>query len=150
MLLCFGAGVLLATALLHILPETRHGMEETQEYWGIGWLAELVFCVEFFLVYLVEEIVHLKLHRTPHREQIHTTLSLRDPLEKADSACNTIEESCGADCQNDMERNKENTNLDTPPSTGHGHSQPPPAQCREICKGSSSSPLRDFFTGKRV
>ena len=27
MLLCFGAGVLLATALLHILPETRHGME---------------------------------------------------------------------------------------------------------------------------
>eukprot|EP00090_Calanus_glacialis_P034680 TRINITY_DN5852_c0_g1_i1.p1 TRINITY_DN5852_c0_g1~~TRINITY_DN5852_c0_g1_i1.p1 ORF type:complete len:384 (-),score=70.16 TRINITY_DN5852_c0_g1_i1:90-1241(-) len=176
-LLCFGAGVLLATALLHILPETRHGMEEAQESLGIGWLAELVFCVGFFLVYLVEEVVHLTLHRTPHREQIHTTLALRDPSDKADSACNTIEESCGTDCNtieegrgtdcntieetcgtdchNDMQTKKENdllfdtgcgtgchndreitkeNNLDT----GHGHSHLP--------AGSSSSPLRDFFT----
>eukprot|EP00091_Calanus_sinicus_P014841 TRINITY_DN32536_c0_g1_i1.p1 TRINITY_DN32536_c0_g1~~TRINITY_DN32536_c0_g1_i1.p1 ORF type:complete len:111 (+),score=17.96 TRINITY_DN32536_c0_g1_i1:186-518(+) len=48
MLLCFGAGVLLATALLHILPETRNGMEEAQRYWDIGWLAELVFCFGIF------------------------------------------------------------------------------------------------------
>ena len=163
-LLCFGAGVLLATALLHILPETRHGMKEAQESLGIGWLAELCFCVGFFLVYLVEEVVHLTLHRTPHREQIHTTLALREPLEKIDSACNTIEESCGTDCNiieencgtecnsieescrtdchNAREIQKEEDNLVTGPVNGHGHSHLP--------SGSSSSPLRDFFTGNLV
>jgi len=177
-LLCFGAGVLLATALLHILPETRHGMKEAQDSLDIEWLPELVFCVGFFLVYLVEELVHLTLHRTPHREQIHTTLALRDPSDKTDSACNTIEENCGTDCptdmvksesvcktieescrtdcQNDMENKNENDLLfdtgcgtgcqtdremqkdENNPGNGHGHSHLP--------SGSSSSPLRDFFT----
>jgi len=175
-LLCFGAGVLLATALLHILPETRQGMKEAQKALDISWLAELVFCVGFFLVYLVEELVHLTLHRTKHREQIHTTLALRDPIDKTDTACATIEESCGADCVDDVEKddsacktieetcgtechnvmetkNENDLLFDTGCGTscqndremakednlesGHGHSHLP---------GSSSSPLRDFFT----
>jgi len=176
-LLCFGAGVLLATALLHILPETRHGMKEAQKSLDVGWLAEFVFCVGFFLVYLVEEVVHLTLHRTKHTEQIHTTLALRDTLDKTETACNTIEESCGADCPDDVEKDasarntieetcgtdchnvmqekQENDLLFNPGcdtgcqndreiikednlESGHGHSHLP--------SGSSSSPLRDFFT----
>lgn len=47
--LCFGAGVLLATATLHVLPEVRHGLPD---------YAELVFSCGFLLLYLVEECVH--------------------------------------------------------------------------------------------
>lgn len=49
-LLCFGAGVLLSTSLLHMLPEAR---EKLPEY------SELMLCLGFFLVYLVDEVVHL-------------------------------------------------------------------------------------------
>ncbi|XP_013195697.1 zinc transporter ZIP3 [Amyelois transitella] len=49
-LLCFGAGVLLATSLTHMLPEAR---EDLPDY------SELLLCVGFFLVYIVDEIVHL-------------------------------------------------------------------------------------------
>lgn len=48
-LLCFGGGVLLATSIIHMLPEVR---EEMPQY------AELLFCVGFFVVYLVDELVH--------------------------------------------------------------------------------------------
>ncbi|XP_071636124.1 uncharacterized protein Zip88e isoform X3 [Temnothorax longispinosus] len=47
--LCFGAGVLLATATLHVLPEVRHGLPD---------YAELVFSCGYLLLYLVEEGVH--------------------------------------------------------------------------------------------
>jgi len=47
--LCFGAGVLLATATLHVLPEVRGGLPD---------YAELVFCCGFLALYLVEECVH--------------------------------------------------------------------------------------------
>lgn len=49
-LLCFGAGVLLATALVHMLPEVRDALKE---------YAEIVFCLGFFLIYTVDEISHL-------------------------------------------------------------------------------------------
>ncbi|XP_058824581.1 zinc transporter ZIP3 [Topomyia yanbarensis] len=49
-LLCFGAGVLLATALVHMLPEVRDGLKQ---------YAEIVFCIGFFLIYTVDEISHL-------------------------------------------------------------------------------------------
>ncbi|GAB0092903.1 zinc transporter ZIP3 [Sergentomyia squamirostris] len=48
-LLCFGAGVLLATSLVHMLPEVR---EKLAQY------SEIVFCVGFFVVYAVDELVH--------------------------------------------------------------------------------------------
>ncbi|RLU15114.1 hypothetical protein DMN91_013001 [Ooceraea biroi] len=48
--LCFGAGVLLATAILHILPEVREGLPDH---------GELVFSCGFLLLYLVDECVHL-------------------------------------------------------------------------------------------
>ncbi|XP_054004475.1 zinc transporter ZIP1 [Hylaeus anthracinus] len=47
--LCFGGGVLLATSILHMLPETR---ESVPQY------AELLFSCGFLLLYLVDEVVH--------------------------------------------------------------------------------------------
>lgn len=48
-MLCFGAGVLLATSLVHMLPEVRETLGES---------AEKIFCIGFFIVYLVDELVH--------------------------------------------------------------------------------------------
>lgn len=47
--MCFGAGVLLATACLHMLPEVREDLPDH---------AELVFTCGFLVLYLVEECVH--------------------------------------------------------------------------------------------
>lgn len=48
-LLCFGGGVLLATSLLHMLPETRESLPK---------YAELVFSCGFLLLYFVDEVAH--------------------------------------------------------------------------------------------
>jgi len=49
-LLCFGAGILLATSLVHILPEVREDMASN--------FAEIVFCIGFLIVYLSDELLH--------------------------------------------------------------------------------------------
>ncbi|XP_076748604.1 zinc/iron regulated transporter-related protein 88E [Xylocopa sonorina] len=48
-ILCFGGGVLLATSMLHMLPETRESMPRH---------AELLFASGFLLLYLIDECVH--------------------------------------------------------------------------------------------
>ncbi|XP_045501002.1 zinc transporter ZIP1 [Colias croceus] len=48
-LLCFGGGVLLSTSLVHMLPEAREKLPS---------FTELYFCAGFFIVYLVDELVH--------------------------------------------------------------------------------------------
>jgi zinc transporter 1/2/3 len=49
-LLCFGAGILMATSLVHMLPEVSEDL-------GHG-LAEIVFCIGFLVVYLADELLH--------------------------------------------------------------------------------------------
>jgi len=51
-LLCFGGGVLMSTSLVHMLPEIRETMPMYKQY------AELIFCTGFFIVYVIDEIVH--------------------------------------------------------------------------------------------
>ncbi|XP_055695606.1 zinc transporter ZIP3 isoform X2 [Lutzomyia longipalpis] len=48
-LLCFGAGVLLATSLVHMLPEVS---EKLPRY------SQIILCLGFFIVYAVDELVH--------------------------------------------------------------------------------------------
>merc|ERR1712027_127804 len=55
MLLCFGGGVLLATSLVHLLPEIAESLEVLET--GVEPLAEILLCCGFFLVYFVEDIV---------------------------------------------------------------------------------------------
>ncbi|XP_052838953.1 zinc transporter ZIP1 isoform X1 [Drosophila gunungcola] len=50
LLLCFGAGILLATALVHILPEVREQMESK--------FAEVAMCGGFFIIYFIDEFIH--------------------------------------------------------------------------------------------
>lgn len=75
LMLCFGGGVLLFTTFLHLQPEVReffntmeaHG--EMPDMRGIP-PSELVFCFGFFLVYLIEEVVHAFLDRKSHSETL--------------------------------------------------------------------------------
>lgn len=50
LLLCFGAGILLSTALVHILPEVRKQMNSN--------FAEITICGGFFLIYFIDEFIH--------------------------------------------------------------------------------------------
>lgn len=70
-LLSFGGGVLLATTFLHLLPEINHTIK-----WLVGEgmipefgfsLGELLMMIGFFLIYLIEELVHNYLHRHQHK-----------------------------------------------------------------------------------
>ena len=70
-LLCFGAGVLLATSFIHILPESEEMFEQAVEKSGneeskLKSLAGISFCLGFFLIYLVEELVHYLSHSKIH------------------------------------------------------------------------------------
>jgi zinc transporter 1/2/3 len=49
-LLCFGAGILMATSLVHMLPEVSEDL-------GHG-LAEIIFCIGFLIVYIADELLH--------------------------------------------------------------------------------------------
>jgi len=120
LLLCFGAGVMLATSLLHILPEAREGLEEKGEELKIEWLAELCFFLGFFLVYLVEEMVHLVLQFTQHEETVHRTFSMRksgaEHDDDEDGSSIGSEENCcqnTMNCHNDMELGKDEANNTT-------------------------------------
>ena len=142
-LLCFGAGVLLSTCMLHILPEVEEGLAEAQAKLDIEWLGELVVCAGFFLVYLVEELAHMMLHRTPHKEHLHKTFSLRKPKGKSNSECNPSQEDMDEkddhDHHNDMELGSNTLTLPvTTQSAGHSH----------LPVGAQISSMRDFLTSK--
>jgi len=124
-LLCFGAGVLLETSLLHILPEMREGLEETSEKLEIEWLAELIICAGFFMVYLMEEAVHLMLSSTKHSEPLHRTMSVR----KSSTAKNNPDEK-----------------INTPESVESAVDQHSSEHSHLHVSPGSNSTLRDFFT----
>eukprot|EP00058_Branchiostoma_floridae_P020861 XP_002606351.1 hypothetical protein BRAFLDRAFT_118511 [Branchiostoma floridae] len=74
----FVGGVFLATCLLHLLPEVREGLEESLHGYGIHThypIAELVTCIGFFIVHLVESLTHLCL---PHDHSPSQDVGQRD------------------------------------------------------------------------
>lgn len=91
LLLCFGGGVLLFTTLLHLQPEVREGVSRLQQAGqlpngqGTEHLGDLIFCAGFFMVFLVDEIVHSVLDwcaaghtdRSSAEEVLHRSMSLR-------------------------------------------------------------------------
>ncbi|XP_076264511.1 zinc transporter ZIP1-like [Rhynchophorus ferrugineus] len=92
LLLCFGGGVLLFTTFIHLQPEVRElfqSLEEQNKIPDIGLkglpLSELCFCLGFFFVYLIEEVVHLFLDRKVHDEALHRSLSIRCSSRKTEN-----------------------------------------------------------------
>ncbi|XP_063539140.1 zinc transporter ZIP1-like [Cydia strobilella] len=70
-LLSFGGGVLLSTTFMHLIPEVDHNVEYLEASNQIRSfefsLAHLLMCCGFFIMYLVEELVHLYIHRRERR-----------------------------------------------------------------------------------
>ena len=67
-LLCFAGGVLLATCIVHMVPEVRRNFDNHQtntsthkedDYASNGGvpMAEIVLCCGFFVIFLIEELV---------------------------------------------------------------------------------------------
>lgn len=81
MLLGAGGGVLLCTTFLHLLPEVAETFEELDLTPTLEiHLAELLMCIGFFLMYFVEECVHVYLHRKEKQSEFSPlvrTLSVR-------------------------------------------------------------------------
>jgi zinc transporter 1/2/3 len=109
-MLCFGGGVLMATALTHLLPELHEGFKELQTNGTIKStlpMAEIVFSAGFFLVYLIEELVHVIIHRRSHRHakpevSIHQSvgISVVQPNELEDSESCNEKTICKSNCEN--------------------------------------------------
>lgn len=162
-LLCFGGGVLLATTFLHLLPDIKEEILMLQEEnlipkWQVA-LAELLMCSGFFLIYLIEELVHYYLHRNQHKKlkekharekKDDTTTSFEDPFKRGINARNSaiINRFSEKDGENNDEYMNENSISDLIPSNqlnnviiadniqkkqchGHGHSHMPPPQSEE-------------------
>ncbi|XP_017091972.2 zinc transporter ZIP1 [Drosophila bipectinata] len=64
LLLCFGAGILLATALVHILPEVREQMNSN--------FAEVAMCGGFFIIYFIDEFIHYFFGEAIHHDHSHS------------------------------------------------------------------------------
>ncbi|KAK7081991.1 hypothetical protein SK128_002096 [Halocaridina rubra] len=73
--LCFGAGVLMSTVFLHILPENRETFQTAMEENYLAEteypIAEIMMCVGFFVVYFIEETVHTCLDRHHYEKHHH-------------------------------------------------------------------------------
>lgn len=83
LLLCFGGGVLLFTTFIHLQPEVREAFASLEQQKiipeignGIP-MSEFVFCLGFFFVYLIEELVHACIDRKLHNDALHRSLSVR-------------------------------------------------------------------------
>jgi len=73
--LSFGGGVLLATCFIHMIPEVRESLEAVKRS-GSSVIsdntsfpfAEFIICCGFFLVYVIEEVVHRVFLHSGHKE----------------------------------------------------------------------------------
>lgn len=82
--LSFSGGVLLFTAIVHVLPEVRESVEHMQEDGvlpagpALPHLGDLIFCAGFFMVYLLEEIVQFALTRyvVPSRSSVRSVFAV--------------------------------------------------------------------------
>ena len=139
---CFGGGVLLATTMLHMLPEVGEGLAEEAEKLELEFLAQLVLCSGFFLIYVVEELAETLLGGHGHgNSELQRTMSVR----------RTSRTSSQADPHNDMEK----------PSYGSMNKGAELSQSETTIRSTAESPdplvssstetpssLRDFFTSK--
>ncbi|KAM3962526.1 zinc transporter ZIP1 [Aphomia sociella] len=84
-LLAFGGGVLFSTTFMHLLPEVDENIELLQEEGDIPempiYLAGLIMCAGFFMMYLIEELVHMYIN-TRQKKVIDSNVSRTFRLRK--------------------------------------------------------------------
>ncbi|GJQ82029.1 hypothetical protein Trydic_g6905 [Trypoxylus dichotomus] len=150
-LLCFGAGVLLSTSMVHMLPEIRESLTNYSGY------AELFFCAGFFILYCIDEAVHLfksSLHHVEHSQHENRPL-LKAARRHSTGGCNdygTIreEQSLRQPPYNFNYKSNDNMFIEATPSTSsstydHSHNVPEfnPSQ---VCHIGHQEPCRTTNT----
>ncbi|XP_050675357.1 zinc transporter ZIP1 [Leptidea sinapis] len=133
-LLSFGGGVLLSTTFLHLLPEVDHNIEDLQAAGRMREfdfsLAPFLMCCGFFLMYLVEELVHVYIR---HREKKSgSTAQLVRNLSVRRSRANSVDKVAGdksvtnstADLI-DQDAIRKGKDVETNNHHAHGHSHMP-------------------------
>jgi solute carrier family 39 (zinc transporter), member 1/2/3 len=136
-LLCFGGGVLMATSLIHLLPEVHEGfgaLKESGEMETSLPIGEIIICAGFFLVYFIEETVHFFADRHAHSQvdvSIHRSVGVREcsvsreghptpPCGSEEAEC-TKDSICKLECQvREFCRDVEAANEDKRPSYDSG------------------------------
>lgn len=72
-LLGFGAGVLLCTTFLHLLPEVSENIKQLQNDNILSeykfHMAELLMCLGFFTMYFIDELIHIWIHYRQHKQE---------------------------------------------------------------------------------
>ncbi|KAF2904008.1 hypothetical protein ILUMI_02179 [Ignelater luminosus] len=133
LLLCFGGGVLMCTTFLHLLPEVTENVQQLVEK-GIFpdtklHFSELLMCAGFFVMYLIEESVHVYLHRRQAKNEMNAlrrSLSIRRGETSSDnesteassnSSANLVK--CDEEQGKDAKINSHNPHLHN--HTGHSH-----------------------------
>ncbi|XP_049877532.1 zinc transporter ZIP1-like [Pectinophora gossypiella] len=113
-LLAFGGGVLFATTFMHLLPEVDENVQQLQDAGELPdlpiYLAALIMCCGFFMMYLVEELVHVYINRRENKTantSFTRVLSIRKNSTEGDA-------SEGVPIPKDVEAK--------PSNQGHGHS----------------------------
>lgn len=93
-LLCFGAGNLIGVTFIHIMPHTREYINDAIDHGLIPDmhfpLAEVLICTGFFLIYVIEDIVHECVER-------HYNKCEGCPVQN--TACNNAIVEVGRDCK---------------------------------------------------
>ncbi|XP_072929933.1 zinc transporter ZIP1 [Epargyreus clarus] len=124
-MLSFGGGVLLSTTFLHLLPEVDHNVTELVDD-GLMRdfdfsLAALLMCSGFFIMYLVEELVHLYIHYRERKNGQAVPLARNLSIRRSRMS---------SDHNGDKSVSNSTADLTDPPSkkgkdvetNGHGHS----------------------------
>ncbi|KAK5639831.1 hypothetical protein RI129_010642 [Pyrocoelia pectoralis] len=130
-LLCFGGGVLLCTVFFHLLPEVTenlHMLIEKGNFPSTKFnFAEVLMCIGFFVLYFVEECVHLYIHKREKGHEPSTfkrTLSIRrcEIASDDDSITDTTSNSSAHLVKVDVERGQKNEhNPHLHNHAGHSH-----------------------------
>ncbi|XP_035449411.1 zinc transporter ZIP1 [Spodoptera frugiperda] len=122
-LLSFGGGVLLSTTFMHLVPEVQENVEFLQSSGALNEfdfsLTPLLTCSGFFIMYLVEELVHMYIHYRERKNgqvaPLVRNLSVRQSRSGVSNGEKSVNNSTAdlTEPKKDIERNHHN---------GHGHS----------------------------
>lgn len=88
-LVFFGGGVMLATCFLHMMPEVQESFRESLPDVHLP-IAQIIFVAGFFMVYLMEDVIHTLIHKRKAAKRKRKTEKLEQSLAKGNVGGNPI------------------------------------------------------------
>ncbi|CAH0690131.1 unnamed protein product [Spodoptera exigua] len=122
-LLSFGGGVLLSTTFMHLVPEVQENVEYLQSSGALNEfdfsLTPLLTCSGFFIMYLVEELVHMYIHYRERKNGQVAPLVRNLSVRQSRSGVGNGEKSVNNSTADLVESKKD---IESHHHNGHGHS----------------------------